>query len=355
MKRSRWAFFLLAATAVLFGQRADASRTPLTDVRAAITQPQQLTDPVTAAATPTDAWLVESITPLGHTDDGHPIALISFLVPSTSLAENTPVSTRAGPYAAPKTHTRVFYIGQPPLGLDVVIVIPSPTYGFDRQGRPVFADTYLQRIQIQSEAEKKRLEMANPDEPVHIIHPPDYRELQSKLAKIPEVSRLSFRSHSAGLMGGMKLVEGDSIEDLQTLSSRTIGDAIAGVKFSENPVVEFQFCFAFSEGLDQEGQRRILSREDEGYIRALMKANKLMPFELRVTTGVIVVTDPYVRKTDKGEFERVIHREMSTGNYYILNFDAKAKPTVSPTKWEYIGHVKRVDLEVLGPYTRPVQ
>jgi hypothetical protein len=33
--RSKWAFFLLAATAVLFGQRAEASRTPLTDFRAA--------------------------------------------------------------------------------------------------------------------------------------------------------------------------------------------------------------------------------------------------------------------------------------------------------------------------------
>jgi hypothetical protein len=119
MKRSRWAFFLLAATAVLFGQRADASRTPLTDIRAAITQPQQLTAPAADAATPADAWLVESITPLGHTDDGQPIVLISLLIPTAHLAEHTPVSTRAGPYAAPKTHTRVFYIGQPPLGLEI--------------------------------------------------------------------------------------------------------------------------------------------------------------------------------------------------------------------------------------------
>jgi hypothetical protein len=59
MKRSRWAFFLLAATAVLFGQRADASRTPLSDIRAAITQPQQLTAPAADAATPADAWLVK--------------------------------------------------------------------------------------------------------------------------------------------------------------------------------------------------------------------------------------------------------------------------------------------------------
>jgi hypothetical protein len=117
MKRSRWAFLLLAATAVLFGQRADAMRTPLTDVRAAITQPQQLTAPATDAATPADAWLVESIIPLGHSDDGQPLVLISLLIPTAHLAENTPASTRAGPYAAPKTHTRVFYIGQPPLGL----------------------------------------------------------------------------------------------------------------------------------------------------------------------------------------------------------------------------------------------
>jgi hypothetical protein len=115
--RSKWAFFLLAATAVLFGQRADAMRTPLTDVRAAITQPQQLTAPAADAATPADAWLVESITPLGHTDDGQPIVLISLLIPTAHLAEHTPASTRAGPYAAPKTHTRGFYIGQPPLGL----------------------------------------------------------------------------------------------------------------------------------------------------------------------------------------------------------------------------------------------
>jgi hypothetical protein len=148
MKRSRWVSLLLAcpakpflgvvvaATAVLFGQRADAMRTPLTDLRAAITQPQQLTAPVTDVATPADApnqvwdastWLVESITPLGHTDDGQPLVLISLLIPTAHLAEHTPASTRAGPYAAPKpssprlrsprTHTRVFYIGQPPLGL----------------------------------------------------------------------------------------------------------------------------------------------------------------------------------------------------------------------------------------------
>jgi hypothetical protein len=66
---------------------------------------------------PADAWLVESITPLGHTDDGQPLVLISLLIPTAHLAEHTPASTRAGPYAAPKTHTRVFYIGQPPLGL----------------------------------------------------------------------------------------------------------------------------------------------------------------------------------------------------------------------------------------------
>jgi hypothetical protein len=112
MKRSRWAFFLLAATAVLFGQRADASRTPLTDVRAAITQPQQLTVPTADAEMPADAWLVESITPLGHTDDGQPLVLISLLIPTAHLAEHTPASTRACPYAAPKTHTRVFYIGK---------------------------------------------------------------------------------------------------------------------------------------------------------------------------------------------------------------------------------------------------
>jgi hypothetical protein len=124
--RSKWAFFLLAAVVGLFGQRADAMRTPLTDIRAAITQPQQLTAPAADAATPADApnqvrdastWLVESITPLGHTDDGQPIALISLLIPTAHLAEHTPALTRAGPYAAPETHTRVFYIGQPPLGL----------------------------------------------------------------------------------------------------------------------------------------------------------------------------------------------------------------------------------------------
>jgi hypothetical protein len=117
MKRSRWAFLLLAATAVLFGQRANASRTPLSDIRAAITQPRQLTAPAAAAEMPADAWLVESITPLCHTDDGQPIVLISLLIPTAHLAEHTPALTRAGPYAAPKTHTRVFYIGQPPLGL----------------------------------------------------------------------------------------------------------------------------------------------------------------------------------------------------------------------------------------------
>jgi hypothetical protein len=127
------------------GQRADAMRTPLTDLRAAITQPQQLTAPVTDVATPADApnqvwdastWLVESITPLGHTDDGQPLVLISLLIPTAHLAEHTPASTRAGPYAAPKpssprlrsprTHTRVFYIGQPPLGLAPVLVQADP-------------------------------------------------------------------------------------------------------------------------------------------------------------------------------------------------------------------------------------
>jgi hypothetical protein len=104
--RSKWTALLLAATAVLFGQRADAMRTPLTDIRAAITQPQQITYAASDAATPADAWLVESITPLGHTDDGQPIVLISLLIPTAHLAENTPASTRAGPYAAPKTQAK---------------------------------------------------------------------------------------------------------------------------------------------------------------------------------------------------------------------------------------------------------
>jgi hypothetical protein len=139
--RSKWAFFLLAATAVLFGQRADASRTPLSDVRAAITQPQQLTAPAAAAEMSADAWLVESITPLGHTDDGQPLVLISLLIPTAHLAENTPVSTRAGPYAAPKTHTRVFYIGQPPLGLETkkvtttgLLAVPALEEPYTRPG-----------------------------------------------------------------------------------------------------------------------------------------------------------------------------------------------------------------------------
>jgi len=152
MKRSRWVSLLLAcpakpflgvvvaATVGLFGQRADASRTPLTDVRAAITQPQQLTAPAADAEMLADAWLVESITPLGHTDDGQPLALISLLIPTAHLAEHTPASTRAGPYAAPKpssprlrsprTHTRVFYIGQPPLGLAPVPTTPRLSSGW---------------------------------------------------------------------------------------------------------------------------------------------------------------------------------------------------------------------------------
>jgi hypothetical protein len=41
--RSKWTFLFLAALVGLSGQRADAMRTPLADVRAAITQPQQIT------------------------------------------------------------------------------------------------------------------------------------------------------------------------------------------------------------------------------------------------------------------------------------------------------------------------
>ncbi len=126
MKRSRWAFLLLAATVGLFGQRADAMRTPLADIRAAITQPQQLTAPSADAATPAAApnqvrdastWLVESIIPLGRADDGDHIELVTFRVPLSSLAGQSPASTRAGPYADQETHTRVLYIVQSPLGL----------------------------------------------------------------------------------------------------------------------------------------------------------------------------------------------------------------------------------------------
>jgi hypothetical protein len=68
---------------------------------------------------PADAWLVESVIPLGFTDDGRHIELVSFLVPLSGMGDLAPVTTRAGPYVPQKTHTRVFCIVQSPLGLEV--------------------------------------------------------------------------------------------------------------------------------------------------------------------------------------------------------------------------------------------
>jgi hypothetical protein len=117
MKHSRWASLFVAAFMGLLALPVDAAYTRIeTGLQAIESAYAQDTAP-SAAEAPADAWLVESVIPLGFTDDGQHIELVSFLVPLSGMADLAPVTTRAGPYVPQKTHTRVFCIVQSPLGL----------------------------------------------------------------------------------------------------------------------------------------------------------------------------------------------------------------------------------------------
>ena len=97
MKRSRWASLFLAAFMGLWALPVDAAYTRIDTGLPAIESALLQAPPPAVAEIPADAWIVESIIPLGTTADGQPLALISLLVPTAHLAEHTPTSTRAGP------------------------------------------------------------------------------------------------------------------------------------------------------------------------------------------------------------------------------------------------------------------
>jgi len=113
MKLRRWASFLLAAFVGLFGQRADATRTPIDTSLDALTSPLVETHAATAEQTEADGPILELVElyPLGQTDTGEHIELAVFV--------------------EPQTHTRVFYIVQSPLGLDPTAI------GAAASGRPL--------------------------------------------------------------------------------------------------------------------------------------------------------------------------------------------------------------------------
>jgi hypothetical protein len=116
MKHSRWASLLLAAFMGLWALPVDAAYTRI-DIGLQAIESAYAQATANTAEAPADAWLVESVTPLGFTDDGQHIELVSFLVPLSGMADLAPVTTRAGPYVPQKPHTRVFCIVQSPLGL----------------------------------------------------------------------------------------------------------------------------------------------------------------------------------------------------------------------------------------------
>jgi hypothetical protein len=110
---------VVAAFMGLWALPVDAAYTRIDTGLQAIESAYALATAPSAAEAPADAWLVESVIPLGFTDDGQHIELVSFLVPLSGMADLAPVTTRAGPYVPQKTHTRVFCIVQSPLGLEV--------------------------------------------------------------------------------------------------------------------------------------------------------------------------------------------------------------------------------------------
>jgi hypothetical protein len=63
-----------------------------------------------------ETWELVDVQPYGFTDDGTPLALFVFVELPDTFDMFAPVSTRAGP----ETHTRVLYVVQPVLGLDVM-------------------------------------------------------------------------------------------------------------------------------------------------------------------------------------------------------------------------------------------
>jgi hypothetical protein len=112
---------VVAAFMGLWALPVDAAYTRIdTGLQAIESAYAQATAP-SAAEVPADAWLVESVIPLGFTDDGQHIELVSFLVPLSGMADLAPVTTRAGPYVPQKPHTRVFCIVQSPLGLEAAL------------------------------------------------------------------------------------------------------------------------------------------------------------------------------------------------------------------------------------------
>ncbi len=147
MNLRRWASLLLAVAASvgLPGRRADAAYTRLDPGRHAFNFPPIQAQAAATAATadtaaPADAWLVESIIPLGRAEDGDHIELVTFLVPRSSLAGQGPASTRAGPYADQETHTRVLYIVKSPLGLEFILM--PHTWGIRSAGERWYHSLY---------------------------------------------------------------------------------------------------------------------------------------------------------------------------------------------------------------------
>lgn len=63
-----------------------------------------------------ETWELVDVHPFGFLEDGTPLALFVFVKLPDAFDLFAPVSTRAGP----KTHTRVLYVVQPVLGLDII-------------------------------------------------------------------------------------------------------------------------------------------------------------------------------------------------------------------------------------------
>ncbi len=105
--RVRILFFILAAFAWLAPVQA-----ALPSLQHSLESPAALETLTVESAT----WKLVDVQSCGFTDDGTPLALFVFVELPDPFDMFAPVSTRAGP----ETHTRVLYVVQPVLGLDVM-------------------------------------------------------------------------------------------------------------------------------------------------------------------------------------------------------------------------------------------
>jgi len=101
MRSRRFASLFLAAFG-LFGQPANATRTPLPNLTNDLTSSLIEFHPTTDESVPANLWLIESVYPLGRTDNGSHLDLVVLI--------------------APETHTRALCVVQSPLGLDYVSI-----------------------------------------------------------------------------------------------------------------------------------------------------------------------------------------------------------------------------------------